>query len=94
MAPLRAYYGATLCERRAEKELAGLGDPTLGEWREWTGRAFHLKRRLTSDEQARVGPVLDIRRTVEAARRAAALGSRLNLAPPEVLADEVGDLLI
>jgi hypothetical protein len=92
VAPLRAFYGATLCERRAREELDGLGAPELGEWAEWTGRALHLRRRLSPAEQSRVGPVLDIRRTPEAVRRAAVLPGRLlALAPPEVLAEEVGE---
>jgi hypothetical protein len=90
VAPRRAYYGATLCRARAERALAGLGDPTLGEWHEWSGAAYHIRRRLTGLEQVRVGPVVDIRRTGEAARRAAALGARLRYVPPEVLAEEVG----
>ena len=90
VAPLRAFYGATLCGRRAEQELDGLGDATLGEWREWTGRAYHLRRRLSAAEADRVGPVRDIRRTPEAHRRAAELGLRLKLAPPDVLMEELG----
>lgn len=40
-----------------------------------------------------MGPVLDIRRTPEAVRRALGLGGMLALAPPDVLADEVGTVL-
>lgn len=92
VAPLRAFYGATLCEQRAEQALEGVGDPALGEWREWTGRAFHLRRRLTADEQSTVGPAIDIRRTPEAARRAAKLGQLLTHVPDDVLADEIGEM--
>lgn len=82
-----------MCRRRAEQELAGLGDPTLGEWHEWSGAVYHLRRRLTAAEQVHVGPVVDVRRTDEARRRAAGLPSRL-LAhiPPYVVQDEIGDL--
>jgi hypothetical protein len=52
--------------------------------------AFHVRRRLSASEEAHVGPVLDIRRTGEAVRRAERLGSLLALAPAEVLADELG----
>jgi hypothetical protein len=90
VAPRRAFYGETLCAKRAEKALFGLGDASLGEWREWTGFAFHLRRRLNTAEAARVGPVRDIRGTTEARTRAAALGKLLRMAPPEVLADELG----
>ena len=77
-------------EREAERQLAGVGDASLGEWREMGGRAFHLRRRLTTAEACGVGPVLDVRGTKEAAERAAMLGDRLRLAPPEVLAEEIG----
>ena len=77
-------------ERQAEKELANVGSAELGEWREWTGRAFHIRRRLTEAEQRTVGPVMDIRSTPEALRRASTLGSLLRLAPPEVLDEELG----
>lgn len=49
--------------------LEGVGSPDLGEWSEWTGVAFHLRRRLTPDEQARVGDAVDLRGTAEARRR-------------------------
>src|SRR6266704_479564 len=84
VAPQRAFYGKTMCERRAVAALDGLGDPSLGEWREWSGRAFHLRRRLSAVEQQRVGPVVDIRRTPEASRRADTLGRLLAFAPPQV----------
>ncbi len=52
--------------------------------------AFHVRRRLAAREAAMTGPVVDIRRTPEARLRAAALGTMLRLAPPEVLIDELG----
>ncbi len=52
--------------------------------------AFHLRRRLTASEGKRTGPVADIRGTAEARRRAETLGALLRLAPPEVLAEELG----
>ncbi|HZR50090.1 MAG TPA: hypothetical protein VFB06_11280 [Streptosporangiaceae bacterium] len=45
-------------EREAERQLAGVGDASLGEWREWTGKAFHIRRRLTAREQRAVGTVV------------------------------------
>lgn len=78
-------------EREAERQLAGAGDAQLGEWREWTGRAFHVRRRLSLAEARRARlTVADIRRTPEAVTRAAALGDLLRLVPTQVLADEVG----
>jgi len=81
-----------MLEQQALRILDGYGDPMLGEWRDWTGTAFHLRRRLTAAEAERVGPVVDIRHTDEARRRAAALGGRLRLAPAEVLRHELGPL--
>lgn len=81
-----------MCRRRAEQELASVGDPSLGEWREWSGYAYHLRRRLTAAEQERVGPVVDVRLTEEARRRALALGHLLTLVPSGILHGEVGDL--
>lgn len=80
-----------LLEAEAERQLRGVGDPTLGEWREWTGRAFHIRRRLSATEQRRVGPVVDIRGSAEAQRRAARLGDLLAHVPAEVLIDELGE---
>lgn len=82
--PLRARL-----EAECERQLTGVGDATLGEWREWTGRAFHLRRRLSVREQRAVGPVVDIRGTPEARQRAERLGSLLAYAPAEVLAEEL-----
>jgi hypothetical protein len=48
--------------------LEGVGDASLGEWEDWTGRAFHVRRRLTDAECAGL-TVLDIRGTPEAHRR-------------------------
>lgn len=90
VAPQRAFYGEAMCRRRAESALSGLGDAGAGEWREWSGAAYHLRRRLTSVEQGGVGPVVDVRGTVEARRRAEGLGRLLRLVPPEVLAEELG----
>lgn len=51
----------------AVTELIGVG--TAQQWEEKGERAYHIRRRLTPKEQARVGPVLDIRGTDEARRR-------------------------
>lgn len=79
-----------LLEAECERQLSGVGDARLGEWREWSGRAFHLRRRLSEREQRSVGPAIDVRRTPEARRRAERLGSLLTYAPAEVLAEELG----
>jgi hypothetical protein len=80
-------------ESEAERQLAGVGDASLGEWREATAKAVHIRRRLNGREQLLVGPVVDIRRSGEARMRAARLGARLSLAPPGVLVDEIGAVL-
>jgi hypothetical protein len=89
-----APHGITLSrvvlEQQARRVLVGHGDPAAGEWTDFTGVAFHLRRRLTEAEAAKVGPVLDIRHTPEARRRLLALGSRSVLVPSEVIAREVG----
>jgi len=77
-------------EREAERQLFGVGDASRGEWREWSGKAFHIRRRLTEREQRRTGPAEDIRRSDEARMRAGRVADRLRLAPPEVLEDELG----
>lgn len=59
--------------RAALEELAGVGDPTLGEWHELTKKAYHIRRRLTPEEEAKVGPAIDIRGTEEAFGRARAV---------------------
>lgn len=80
----------SLLEQECRRQLSGVGDPARGEWSEWTGRAFHLRRRLSRIEELEVGPVVDIRRTPEARARAQRLGALLRLAPDEVLVDEIG----
>lgn len=77
----------------ARHQLAGVGDSALGEWTEWTGSVAHLRRRLSAREQARARlDVADVRGTIEAVARVRALGDRLAYAPPQVLAEELGDL--
>jgi hypothetical protein len=53
----------------ALRMLQGVGDADLGEWAEYTGVAYHLRRRLAPHEQARVGEAVDLRGTPEARRR-------------------------
>lgn len=58
----------TLCSM-AIGALRGVGDATLGEWLEMGATAFHVRRRLTAEEQLLVGDVVDVRGTPEADRR-------------------------
>lgn len=59
-------------ERLHEAALAaldGIGDKRAGQWDEWTGRAYHVRRRLTQAEERRVGPLVDVRGSAEAVQR-------------------------
>ncbi|SRR5579883_3566563 len=55
--------------RMAFDALRGVGDADLGEWEEWSGRAYHIRRRLRPEEQALVGDAVDIRGTPEQEER-------------------------
>lgn len=71
--------------------LFGVGDATLGEWREVGNNAVHLRRRLTAIEMAagRIDSVCDVRGTEEFTRRIEAirpyLPAPMRNAPAEVL---------
>lgn len=91
VAPLPGHFlGERELRRLARRVIDGRGDPRRGEWEEMGGKAFHLRRRLTAEEEGLVGPVVDVRGTEEAIRRASLVGDRLRLAPVEVLAEELG----
>ncbi len=49
--------------KRALLSLIGVGDEKLGQWEEWTGKAYHIRRRLSDAEFFIVGLVLDVRGT-------------------------------
>ena len=55
----------------ARRALRGVGSPELGEWEELGDRAAHVRRRLSSREEAVTGPVVDIRGSQEATERLA-----------------------
>ena len=52
----------------ARSALAGVGDESK-EWEEIGRTAFHLRRRLTHDEQRTVGEAIDLRGTEEGMER-------------------------
>jgi len=60
-----------LAWRLAERALAGVGDATLGEWREIGSRTVHLRRRVSDAERASLGglEVRDVRGTDEERQR-------------------------
>lgn len=64
----RTGLSITALEHEARVALLGVGDPMI-EWVESSEQVFHLRRRLTPDEAAVVGPVRDIRGSNEARRR-------------------------
>ena len=70
-APLRRNLPTTedALHAAAERALSGVGDRDAGEWVEYTGYAFHIRRRLTVTEERRIGPLVDVRGTPEAMRR-------------------------
>jgi hypothetical protein len=89
----RGFQPRAVLEAEAERQLAGVGDPALGEWREQDRVVFHLRRRLSAREQASARlDVADVRGTVEAVNRALAVGPRLVYAPPDAIAEELRDL--
>ena len=67
----------------AAHELAGVGDPALGEWREPLERSLHLKRRLTPAEWGERPWGIDLRRTWEGRKRLDAVCAHL---PPTMRA--------
>lgn len=71
-APLGVFPVRSHLRDCALNSLEGVGDAALGEWEEWTGRAYHVRRRLTADECAGL-TVVDIRGTPEAERRFSAV---------------------
>lgn len=68
--------------RMAKEALKGVGDANLGEWGVWREETYHLKRRLSAEEQVHVGEACDIRGTPEADTRWAAMADYL---PMEIL---------
>jgi hypothetical protein len=73
VAPRGGTYSKEALKRFAVAALTGVGDPSLGEWDEYGGYAFHVRRRLSIEEAATVGPVVDVRGTEDGRRRCAAL---------------------
>lgn len=66
----------TQAEAMAENALEGVGDATLGEWREYH-KAFHIRRRLSHDEQKKFGlRMIDLRNTDEGNLRLFKLGQQ------------------
>ncbi len=67
-APCGRKIGKVELLRIARRYLAGVGD-MAHEFHEWTGYAFHVRRRLNADEIATIGDAVDCRGTEEGQRR-------------------------
>jgi hypothetical protein len=78
-------------ESLARKALRGVGDVT-NEWSEWTGYAFHVRRRLTEHEQKifLIGEVCDLRGTKEATSRLHKLWDNLSPQHRQLAMEELG----
>lgn len=61
--------GSKALRELALQALEGVGDEVAGQWEEFTGKAFHVRRRLTLEEQTPIGPAVDVRGTREALNR-------------------------
>lgn len=72
-------FGPVELQLYARQALESVGDPSK-EWHEWTGQAYHVRRRLTAEEEATIGPAVDCRGTAEWATRYYAIAHKL----PEV----------
>jgi hypothetical protein len=66
--------------------LNGVGSKLLGEWHHARPMAYHIRRRLTAEEQTITGPAIDIRGSAEARNRVNALFVSLgDRVPPTLL---------
>lgn len=70
------YLSFAALRQHAKSALHGVGDARLGEWAEEyqrNGMRFvHIKRRLRPEEEATIGPAVDLRGTPEYTERLAA----------------------
>lgn len=72
----------------AMRHLAGVGN-RKHEWHEWSGYAYHVRRRLTEEEQKAVGPVIDLRGTDEAKQRLEAIRHLIPTAAVRIALEEI-----
>lgn len=75
--------------RLALKALRGVGDPGA-QWEDARDVAYHIRRRLDAAEALEVGPVRDLRGTLEGRARFEALRYELPPAVWPMAVDEVG----
>jgi hypothetical protein len=73
--------------------LESVGDANAGEWHHWSGRAFHVRRRLSAAEIELTGPAVDVRGTPEARARAEAARRARPELPERFFLEEIGGSL-
>ena len=66
----------------------GVGDK-VHEWHDWTGKAYHVRRRLRPDEEVTIGCAIDLRRTEEAAQRFLSIRHLLPVEAVELAIEEM-----
>ena len=76
--PLDVAWSEIVLFSLARRSLEGVGDATLGEWRDATKNAVHLRRRLSVREEEFIGRAKDIRGTREERRRLKRLRSEVS----------------
>ena len=69
--------------------LEGVGDASLGEWEERGETAYHVRRRLTPEEQAPIGDACDIRGSAEGQERLSRLWRYLHPAVRVFASEEI-----
>jgi hypothetical protein len=93
IAPQRHGLTTRRLRKVAMRVLDGVGD-RKHEWEEWTGKAYHIRRRMAVHEAQHIGCATDMRRTAEARKRAMEMGPHLARIPRDMLSEEVGLMLV
>lgn len=70
--------------------LDGVGDESRGQWEEVGRTAYHVRRRLSAEEERIIGEAVDIRGTEEARRRVKQLLLEEPRIPREAAYQEAG----
>jgi hypothetical protein len=70
--------------------LEGVGSRLFGEYENWTGKAYHVRRRLSVEEEAIIGPAVDVRGTREALCRVEMLLAKSPFLDRKAVFEEAG----
>lgn len=81
--------GSKILRQYALDALRDVGDEVSGQWEEYTGKTFHIRRRLTLEEQSSIGEAIDIRGTREAMNRINAVCIVVPFLPEEMVMAEM-----